>query len=236
MRKKTEAETMEEIILGPSYDVQKEIAETRKKIVKDKVAFEALRVLTAAGIEEETILYSLLSYCGPIPKVDVRIGKKKKQTDVGLKAARQLNEKVASLAHKLKSVAKEFEQVSAAMAQVSAWDIHTRLPVDMRELAKLLEIFHRGFKQGRPAKSGRSHYLFYLAKLVELATKGQHYEEVCDLISAVQEDPEGLKVPSVKSVKRKVGDFEKDHPLEAGFLTEEAEADLDGWKESPARK
>ena len=133
-------------------------------------------------------------------------------------------------------MANEFEQMSAALAEVSAWNIYAGLPVDMKSWAGRLETLQGALKQGRPARSGRNHYLFYLAKLVGLAMNSPHYDKLCDLITAVQEDPHGNKVPSVKSIKRKVDDFEKAHPIEAGLLKEEAEEDLARWQKSPARK
>jgi hypothetical protein len=211
---------------GSSFDRKDSIDKTRKAIREVDRAEQALETLTKAGVNEGAILRGVFSYCGPIPQPRTRT--KGNKNDVGLHEARLFNDRVGVLADKLGKLADEFEEIVQGLPRFSpGWEIHSRLSIHMREHAQLLKARYKGFRSGRPARSGRNHHLFYLVQLVRIVTGDEHYNELAELSNAVRDDPQGGKSP--KSLSEIVTRFAEDLFM-AAVLKEQAQEEVAEWK------
>jgi hypothetical protein len=224
LKKSTDDQKSKSRIAGASFDVQSAIVETLRSIEAVKKPREALQNLTAAGCDQTAILKNLYAYCGPIPLA--RGGK----VDVGLRDAREFTPRLGALVKRLKEDADDFERVVNELQEYAGMTIRLRFAEEVRSKAKFLEVFYEQFRKGRPAISRRNRHLFYLGELVLASTGSPHYEDLAELVSAVQSGKS--KMPTRASIYRKVSRFRQTESFLASQLKEEAEAEVDEWKVS----
>jgi hypothetical protein len=205
------------------------VKETLKSIRSLRTAEKALETLKRAGCDQESILTNLYLYCGPVPMAP------DETMDIGLKQAKQFDKRVGALASRLKEDATELKTVAGEWPKYTGGHFSTELPSRMHSMAETLELLHGDSKSHRMAISGRNQHLFYLVQLVIAATGDQHYDQLADLIGAVQADPKGKKIPTPASLRKKVERFRARRRALAEGLAGEATAEAAEWKSSQSR-
>lgn len=130
---------------------------------------------------------------------------------------------------RLKEDAEELDQIIDGLRENALLRYGTRLPRKMKAEASFLASLHESFTRGRPAVSGRNRHLFYLAELVSRVTGDAHFEELAELVNAIQ--PNAAKLASPESLQKKVARFEKADRKLALSLRYSARGEAEEWKQ-----
>lgn len=202
---------------------------TLRSIESRPDAKEALRVLEAAGCPRTPVVMALYFHRGPIPKV------RGQKIDVAARDVKEIIARTPKMARQLRDDADELDALLKRLAETTRYEMHPRLPGDMRETALILEKLVALYRGKRFTVSGRNSSLAYLVHVVTEVTGKRHYEEIATLVSAVQQDPQGERVPTAQSIERKFLRFESSDSLQNTLLRGQAISDLQELKTKPSK-
>ena len=165
-------------ILGWEVDEDAVIAEMERRIRSDLIAQKILEQFTAAGCDREAILWNLWGFRGMSGQ----------DADAAKTAFARAKGSILALSSRLAKDADSIESVKREILGPLGFDVPGLDAAKLRSQADLLKMFGNRLlgDLGNKRVTSRQHHLDELAEHVKKHTGGPHFQELSDLINAVE--------------------------------------------------
>lgn len=177
-------------------DWDRVLLEMKRHVQSDSSARNALRKLIGRGCEEKAILRDLYLFCGGEPAKTKRVKK--------TIACHKKN--IGRIAETLREAAAGINYADNHISEVGIKCHFTPDSTNLLNYAKLLQRLHDRVLPPKKRLSGRDQHLAYLARTIEAVTGREHYQELADLVSAIElvYDPKLKKLRGAGALRKLV--------------------------------